>query len=74
MKVNNCEVKIYQDNEVVIIISPKMSEINEGRIYLTRKELLDMVDLLDGTRSKDGVYPDHNILLDMFTEQVERIR
>jgi len=52
LKVNNHGVEIYDGNEVVIHLNPKMIEANQSKVYLTRRELLEMVDLLDGTLSK----------------------
>ena len=44
---NNYPVRVYADAEVEIGTSPKQMEANGGRLYLTRRELIAMLAMLE---------------------------
>lgn len=46
-KVNNYAAYFYADGECVIFTEPRQLQINDGKIYLTRVELCNLIALID---------------------------
>jgi hypothetical protein len=53
MKVNNYECGIYDDAEVWVQTEPRQLEANAGKVYLTARELRQLLTLIESTPRKE---------------------